>query len=94
MTVRGNLSTTMQGLLTSKVCSLICGRRASRASEARRQRMGIYTQQCKFIHPMKGTLLYCVIADQSNLSLLKLHTKAELACTWGLDDFHGPCMVL
>ena len=32
------------------------------------------------------------IADQSSQSLLKLHSKAEVARTWCRDNFLGPCM--
>ena len=41
---------------------------------------------------MKEALLHRVIADQSNRSLLELHSKAEVARTCSHDDFLGPCM--
>ena len=44
------------------------------------------------IRPIIAVLLYGVITDQSNRSLLKLRTKQEAVHTWYHQNFRGPCM--
>ena len=43
-------------------------------------------------HPMKAILSYRVNTDQSNWSLLEIHTKAEVARTRCHNDFLGLCI--